>query len=85
MEDICSTASEDKYVEEKSDEDVEEEQSVPTFWEVVAGLEIVWQYLNTFPVDNASIQWLAHLEMELLFICKTCQTKQTTLLDYFKK
>jgi hypothetical protein len=41
MEDIRNAASADKDMREESNEDVEEEQPVPVFWEVVAGSEMM--------------------------------------------
>jgi len=46
---------------------------------------MVQWYQTSFPTDNASMQGLTQSERELLFVCQTCQTKQTTLLNYFTK
>jgi hypothetical protein len=68
----CYICSADKDVEE-SDEDVEEEQPVQTYEEAVTGFETGGWYVTWFTIDDAWMYWL------------TCQTKQTALLDYFRK
>jgi hypothetical protein len=60
-----------------------EAQPVPTFVEDIATFEIMWHYTTSFPIEDASMQQLT-TGKKLLF-CRTCQTKQMTLLDYFKK
>jgi hypothetical protein len=41
---------------EDSDENMEEEQPVPTFGKAVPGFETVRQYLTSIKIDNASMQ-----------------------------
>jgi hypothetical protein len=68
----------------ESDEHAEEEQPGPTYGDAVAGFETVQWYLTSFPTDDTSMQLMTQMEKVLLFMCQTCQTKQTTLLDHFK-
>jgi hypothetical protein len=41
---------------EVNEEDTEEMQSVPTFWEAAVGFKMVQQYPNYFKIDGASEQ-----------------------------
>jgi centromere protein B len=73
VEDIHDAASEDEDMREESD-DLDEEQPVPTFGEAVAAFEMMWHYLSSFPIDDASMQRLTQLDRELLFR-QTCHSK----------
>jgi hypothetical protein len=83
IDEICSVAvKEDKAAES---EEVSEESPVPSFQEAVSVFEAGQRYMCSFSLDDASLAQLDQLERELLFVCWACPTKQTPVLDYFKK
>lgn len=47
---------------------MQEEQPVTAFGEAVAGFDMVWQNLMSFPVEGASMQLLTQLESQLLAV-----------------
>jgi hypothetical protein len=56
MEDTRNAVSTDKAIRQYSNEDVEVEQPIPTFWVAVAGFQTGRWYLTSLPIDNACMQ-----------------------------
>jgi hypothetical protein len=75
-EEICNG----KEIDEEEEAE-QEEESVPTFGEVVGAFEVGRKYLTSFNVDIAPLTKINALELDLLNVRKTCQKTQT----YFKK
>jgi hypothetical protein len=64
----------------------EEEQPVTALGEAVAGFDMVWQNLMSFPVEGASMQLLTQLERQLLAVRRcdgTCYHFQLMMLAAF--
>lgn len=77
---MCKMVNAEKNTENYSDEDVEEHQPLPTSEEAVVSFQLAWQYLTSFPVDDASIKQLTQLERKFLFICWICHNRKWALL-----